>query len=101
MRLGTMMFALALLAGCAAAQSDQQHVTSGVNHSCPPPAHVSGATPAPKPIVLIVLENQDAEDVLKHSYFRDELPKLGALFINSYGVAHPSYPNYLALEGLR
>jgi len=74
-------------------------VASGVDNTCPPPSPVSGAPPAQKPIVLIVLENQDAKEVFKHPYFRDELPKLGALFINAYGVAHPSYPNYLALAG--
>src|SRR5262245_2082783 len=79
-----------LLSGCA---------TSGMAQSCPPPSLVHGTPPAQQPIILIVLENQDAKDVLKHPYFHDELPKLGALFINAYGVAHPSYPNYLALTG--
>jgi len=74
-------------------------VAYGVEHTCPPPLPMGGAPQAQKPIVLIVLENQDAKDVLKHPYFRDELPKLGMLFINAYAVAHPSYPNYLALVG--
>jgi hypothetical protein len=77
-------------------------VAYGVDDTCPPPSPlppVSGASPTQKPIVLIVLENQDAKEVFKHPYFRDELPKLGVLFMNSYGVAHPSYPNYLALVG--
>ena len=49
-------------------------------------------------IILIVLENQDAEDVMRDERFRT-LASRGALFTHSYGVAHPSYPNYLALVG--
>src|SRR5262249_9171531 len=49
-------------------------------------------------IILIVLENQDADDVMQDERFRT-LASRGALFTRSYGVAHPSYPNYLALVG--
>jgi acid phosphatase len=49
-------------------------------------------------IILVVLENQDADDVMQDERFRT-LASRGALFTRSYGVAHPSYPNYLALVG--
>src|SRR5262249_41746199 len=49
-------------------------------------------------IMLIVLENQDADDVMQDKRFLT-LASRGALFTRSYGVAHPSYPNYLALVG--
>src|SRR5262245_2436458 len=49
-------------------------------------------------VILIVLENQDAEDVMQDERFRT-LASRGALFTHAYGVAHPSYPNYLALVG--
>lgn len=47
-------------------------------------------------IIVIVLENEDAIDVLRVPYM-DSLAKKGVLFTNFYAVAHPSYPNYLAM----
>jgi hypothetical protein len=47
-------------------------------------------------IIVIVLENEDAITVTKVPYM-DSLAKRGVLFTNYYAVAHPSYPNYLAL----
>jgi Phosphoesterase family. len=47
-------------------------------------------------VILIVLENEDAITVTKVPYM-DSLAKRGVLFTNYYAVAHPSYPNYLAL----
>lgn len=46
--------------------------------------------------IQIVLENEDAVDVEKVPYM-DSLAKRGVLFDNFYAVAHPSYPNYLAM----
>jgi len=48
--------------------------------------------------ILIVLENEDAANVEKIPYMAS-LAKRGVLFTNYYAVAHPSYPNYLALVG--
>jgi hypothetical protein len=50
--------------------------------------------------IHIVLENEDAADVLRVPYM-DSLAKRGVLFDNFYAVAHPSYPNYLAMIGGR
>lgn len=44
----------------------------------------------------IVLENEDAVNVEQVPYM-DSLAKRGVLFDNFYAVAHPSYPNYLAM----
>lgn len=49
-------------------------------------------------ILLIVLENEDAKDVKSIPYM-DSLAKSGVYLDDYYGVAHPSYPNYLALVG--
>ena len=46
--------------------------------------------------IHIVLENEDAIDVLQVPYM-DSLAKRGVLFDNFHAVAHPSYPNYLAM----
>ena len=46
--------------------------------------------------VLIVLENEDAAAVERIPYM-ESLAHSGALLRNYYAVAHPSYPNYLAL----
>jgi acid phosphatase len=47
-------------------------------------------------IILVVLENEDAVVVERVPYM-DSLAKRGALFRSYYAVAHPSYPNYLAM----
>ncbi|HEY5086611.1 MAG TPA: alkaline phosphatase family protein [Gemmatimonadaceae bacterium] len=46
--------------------------------------------------ILIVLENEDATTVERVPYM-DSLARSGASLRNYYAVAHPSYPNYLAL----
>jgi len=49
-------------------------------------------------VILIVLENENAANVPKVGYL-DSLAKRGASLTMFHGVAHPSYPNYLALVG--
>ena len=63
-----------------------------------PVSRASAALPAHRfeHFVVIVLENEDATTVGKLAYM-DSLARSGALLRNSYAVAHPSYPNYLAL----
>ena len=46
--------------------------------------------------ILIVLENEDAVNVNAIPYM-DSLARRGAWLRNYYAVAHPSYPNYLAM----
>jgi len=49
-------------------------------------------------VVVVVLENQDYDAVLREPYFHS-LARRGALFTHYEAVFHPSYPNYLALVG--
>jgi len=49
-------------------------------------------------VLLVVLENQDYDVVLREPYFRG-LARRGALFTHYEALFHPSYPNYLALVG--
>jgi Phosphoesterase family len=49
-------------------------------------------------VLVIVLENQDYDVVVRHPYFR-ALAARGTLFTHYDGLFHPSYANYLALIG--
>lgn len=54
---------------------------------------------APKHIVLIVEENKDFDDIIGNpkAPYLNELARRSAVFTHSFGVAHPSQPNYFAL----
>jgi hypothetical protein len=47
-------------------------------------------------VLIIVLENQNSSSVMKNAYMR-RLADEGACFTHFRGLAHPSYPNYLAM----
>jgi hypothetical protein len=47
-------------------------------------------------VLIIVLENQNFGSVMKNAYM-NRLADEGACFTRFRGLAHPSYPNYLAL----
>jgi hypothetical protein len=47
-------------------------------------------------IIIVLLENETRERVLMNSYMRD-LRRKGVFLENSYGVTHPSQPNYIAV----
>lgn len=55
--------------------------------------------PAPSHVVVVVEENKEYSDIVgaRSAPYLNELIARGALFTRSYGVAHPSQPNYLAL----
>jgi len=55
--------------------------------------------PRPDHIVIVVEENKSFSQIIgnKDTPWINELAKRGALFTQSYGVTHPSQPNYLAL----
>lgn len=59
------------------------------------------AQPLPRPdhIVIIIEENKSYAQIVgnKDAPYINALARRGALFTQSYGVAHPSQPNYLAL----
>mmetsp|Transcript_24796 Transcript_24796/g.35563 ORF Transcript_24796/g.35563 Transcript_24796/m.35563 type:complete len:385 (-) Transcript_24796:200-1354(-) len=48
--------------------------------------------------LVIVLENQHYDNVMKDPYFKN-ISSNGTLFSNFFGITHPSYPNYLAMVG--
>lgn len=50
-------------------------------------------------IVVVIMENHSFDQIFqtKEAAYLKKLAKGGALFDNSYGVAHPSQPNYFAL----
>ncbi len=56
------------------------------------------ALPRPEHVVVVIEENRGHAEIMGHqdSYI-SELAKRGMLFKRSYGVTHPSQPNYLAL----
>lgn len=55
--------------------------------------------PKPKHTVIVVLENHSYSQIIDQTSapYINELAKSGALFTNSYGITHPSQPNYLIL----
>jgi phospholipase C len=64
-----------------------------------PVAH-PGQLPRPDHIVVVIEENRgyaQIMDKLNINSYIHALAKRGVLFTQSYGVAHPSQPNYLAL----
>jgi hypothetical protein len=81
------------VAGCGASEASSQ--ATGVDRSAQP----ADSRAAGSHVVVIVLENQEAPDVLGHpaSSFLRTLTRRGGLATRSYGVAHPSLPNYIAL----
>lgn len=64
------------------------------------PAALAAPLPRPDHIVVVIEENRGYEQVmdkLKKDSYIHALAKRGMLFTRSYGVTHPSQPNYLAL----
>ena len=49
-----------------------------------------------KKVLTVILENESNESAYEQNYLR-KLATEGALLTNMQGVAHPSYPNYIAL----
>jgi acid phosphatase len=62
------------------------------------PKNPLGASP-PDHIVIVILENKHRSSVIgsKQAPFLNKLAGKGATMTHSYGVTHPSQPNYLAL----
>jgi acid phosphatase len=64
------------------------------------PFAVAGLLPRPDHVLVIIEENRSYSQIMdqrnQDSYIHS-LAKRGTLFTKSYGVTHPSQPNYLAL----
>jgi acid phosphatase len=60
---------------------------------------IAATLPRPAHVVVVVEENHGLRDVIGSSNapYLTALAKSGALFTRSFGVTHPSLPNYLAL----
>ncbi len=67
----------------------------------PTPKKLTAFNPLPKPehVVIVVEENHAYKTIIGNvkAPYMNALAKKGVLFTNSYGVTHPSQPNYLAL----
>ncbi|MFA5824450.1 MAG: alkaline phosphatase family protein [Gallionellaceae bacterium] len=62
-------------------------------------ALAADALPRPDHVVIVVEENKSFSQIIGNSAapYINALARRGVLFTNSYGVTHPSQPNYLAL----
>src|ERR1017187_8072604 len=64
-------------------------------------AKISFAETLPRPdhIVIVIEENKPFHQIngSKDAPYINELARRGVLFTNSFGITHPSQPNYLAL----
>jgi acid phosphatase len=64
------------------------------------PAAHAGLLPRPDHVVVVIEENRSYMQIMdmhNHDSYIHALAKRGMLFTSSYGVTHPSQPNYLAL----
>ncbi len=55
--------------------------------------------PRPDHVVIVIMENKSFSDIIGNSEapYINSLARSGALLSRSYGISHPSEPNYLAL----
>jgi hypothetical protein len=89
-QLAVAVAAAALLGGCG-------HAAPASGGALPAPGEVRQV--ATSRVIVVVMENKEAGDVLRSRsarYLR-RLARRGGVATRSYGVAHPSLPNYLAL----
>jgi Phosphoesterase family len=65
----------------------------------PAPSKPKAAVPVPDHIVVVIFENKHRTSVMGSGQapYLDKLAARGASMTHSYGVTHPSQPNYLAL----
>lgn len=62
-------------------------------------AEAAASVPRPDHVVVVMLENKNASSIIGSSKapYLNSLAKAGASMTASYGITHPSQPNYLAL----
>jgi hypothetical protein len=82
---------------CAVAAAGCGHPAAGRSAPLPPAGAV--ATPAGSRVITVVMENEEAGAVVGNprAPYVNRLARRGGLATRSYGVRHPSLPNYLAL----
>lgn len=83
---------LLLISVTSTALAAADHVVKGGNDSINP-------IPRPDHVVIVVEENKSYTQIIGNTAapYINALANDGALFTQSYGVTHPSQPNYLAL----
>lgn len=64
-----------------------------------PGAHAADTLPRPDHVVIVVEENKSFSQIIgsRDAPYINTLAQRGMLFTQSYGITHPSQPNYLAL----
>jgi phosphatidylinositol-3-phosphatase len=92
-----------LLSGCAALVLALTGCAPGADAGDPPAASSSApagnGVPTPDHVMVVVFENEDAENVVggPDAPYLTALARAGASFTDAHGETHPSQPNYLAL----
>lgn len=64
------------------------------------PAAAAASVPRPDHVVIVMMENKNYDAIIgrpDEAPYLNDLASRGAVFSNSYAVAHPSQPNYIAL----
>jgi hypothetical protein len=72
----------------------------GVREATPEPANLLRVLPHPAHVVVVIEENKSFDEIVgntKEAPYLNALIPHAALFTQSYGVSHPSQPNYFAL----
>jgi arylsulfatase A-like enzyme len=105
-RLGIAVAGLTLVAACTSGSGQDSGqdgaaasaATSSGAAAAPAPGS-AGAVPRPDHVMVVVFENESANDVLGSSDARylTSLAESGATFTDAHAETHPSQPNYLAL----
>jgi acid phosphatase len=97
-RAGLVAAALLLLGACTSPATGPSSAPPSSASSSSVPV-TPGAVPAPAHVLVVVFENEDAQDVLGPggAPYLTALAATGASFTDAHGETHPSQPNYLAL----
>ena len=83
--------ALVLAFGCA--------ISSGISLAQRQQAQIVTKVPHPDHVIIVIEENKSYKQIIGNmaAQYINHLANEGALLTQSFGVAHPSQPNYLAL----
>ena len=86
-----LVVATGIAAGCGFASNGPADTTT--------PVVPAGARSARSHVVVLVMENKEQGRVLgrRSAPFLNRLARRGGVAVNSYGIRHPSLPNYIAL----
>jgi hypothetical protein len=74
-------------------------IMGGVIDLLSAPVFADPPVPTPDHVVVVVMENRSFSEIMhgREAPFIADLATRGALFTNSFALAHPSQPNYFAL----